>query len=395
MTDTRFGQQLARGIAIACVLGLVVAGALWWTLKDANTKSATAYFPTAIGLYAGNSVKVLGVEVGEVTSVEPQGDRVKVELEYDRAVTVPAAAQAVIVAPSLVSDRYVQLTPAYTGGPVLPDGALFPLDRTAVPLEVDDLYASLSRVSKALGPEGANKDGSLSTLLTTLAENFEGNGQALNDTITKLGQAAGTLSGNSEDLFATVENLGEFSTTLLRSDAQVRQFERQLADVSGFLAGERENLSATVRQLATTLDAVQKFVEDNRGRVRSNVDKLASVTRVLVEQRAALAETMDVAPVALGNLVNTYNAASGTLDARAVLNELTQPPIAMICNLLRQTPEALDLLGDTCAAIAPVLDGLVPLPSVAQVLYAAQHQQLPPLPLPLATQLYGTPGGGQ
>ena len=107
MTDTRFGQRLARGLAMACVLGLVIATGLWWTLKDTNRKHVTAYFTQAIGLYAGNSVRILGVEVGEVTSVRPEGDRVRVEMTYDRRFTVPADAKALIVAPALVSDRYV------------------------------------------------------------------------------------------------------------------------------------------------------------------------------------------------------------------------------------------------------------------------------------------------
>ncbi|EHR48971.1 virulence factor Mce family protein [Saccharomonospora marina XMU15] len=394
MTDTRFGRQLTRGIAIACVLGLVVAGALWWTLKDAGRKHAVAYFPAAIGLYVGNSVRVLGVEMGEVTGIQPLGDRVRVELTYDRDVAIPADAQAAIVAPSLVSDRYVQLAPAHTGGPQLEDGAVIPMDRTAVPLEIDELSDSLSRVSESLGPNGANADGSLSDLLNTLSDNMEGNGTQLNDTITKLGQAARSLSGNSGDLFATVDNLAELSTTLAESDDEVRRFESQLAEVSSFLSGERENLAATVRELGTTLRAVRGFIEDNHGRVRSNVDKLAGITRVLVDQRAALAETLDIAPLALSNLANTYNAASGTLDARANLNELTQPPVVMICNFLKQTPEELDALGELCGQLAPVLDGALPLPSLAQSVNALNNGELPDLPLPVLGQLNAS-GGGQ
>ncbi|MFI7118157.1 MCE family protein [Amycolatopsis sp. NPDC049868] len=388
--STRLGAGLARGFTIAIVLALVVAGALWWTLKDAGRNHVTAYFAGAVGLYEGNSVRMLGVDMGTVTKIQPMGNQVRVELEYDRSVAVPADAKAIIVSPSLVSDRYVQLAPAYKGGPRIADGAVIGLDRTEVPLEVDELAASLSRVSKSLGPNGANKNGSLSNLLDTAAKNFDGNGQALHDTITKLGQAAGTLSGNKDDLFKTVENLGSFSQTLVNSDKQVRDFERQLADVSGFLAGERENLSATVKQLSDTLTAVQAFIEKNRDRLKSNVDKLASVTKVLVDQRGALAEILDVAPVGLGNLVNTYNASSGTLDARANLNELTQPPLVMVCNLLKQTPDALDALGDACKGVAGLVDGLVPLPSIAQVIQSSQAGQLPPLPLPIAGQLYGT-----
>ena len=114
---------------------------------------------------------------------------------------------------------------------------------------------------------------------------------------------------------------------LAANDSQVRDFNKQLADVSKMLADERGDLGAALNELATALGQVQGFIKDNREVLKSNVDKLASITQVLVNQRAALAETLDVAPLALGNLQNSYNAASGTLDTRANINELNQPPI--------------------------------------------------------------------
>lgn len=391
MTNTRFGQSLARGVAVACVLGLVVAGGLWWTLKDAGQKHVTAYFPSAIGLYVGNSVRVLGVDMGEVTDVEPKGDQVRVEMTYDREVQLPDNAKAVLVAPSLVSDRYVQFAPAYTGGPSMGDGSVVPKERTAVPLEIDDLTSSLNKVSESLGPKGANANGSLSDVLNTLSANLDGNGSNLNRTITKLGQAAGTLSGNSQDLFATVANLAKLSTTLAGSDDQVRKFETQLADVSDYLAGEKDNLAATVKELGDTLYTVKDFIQSNRGKLKSNVDKLSGVTKVLVDQRAQLAEILDIAPAALGNVYNSYNASSGTLDTRPNLNELTQPPVLMICNFLKQTPDALDGVGDLCKSVQPLLDKTLNLPSLAESVNALNDGKLPDLPLPLTQSL----GGGR
>lgn len=386
--STRFGENLWRGIALACVLGLLVAGALWWALKDAGTKTATAYFPATIGLYEGNSVRVRGVEMGTVETIEPQGEKVKVTMTYDRTVQVPADAQAVIIAPSLVSDRYLQFTPHYAGGPELADGAVLGLERTAVPLEVDDLYRTLIEVSKTLGPTGANKDGSLTRLLDTLAENFKGNGKALNVTINKLGKASGTLAGNKDDLFATVTNLAKLSKSLAASDIDVREFQRRLADVSGFLSGERESLAQTVEVLGSTLAKVRKFIEDNKDRLRSNVDKLASVTQVLVEQRAALAEIFDIGPVALGNVINSYNGATGALDARANLRELGQPPIVMICDLVEQAaPEQFDPLAEICSEVAPIGDAL---PSTAQVIDKLHDGEIP---LPVARLMHAQEGG--
>jgi phospholipid/cholesterol/gamma-HCH transport system substrate-binding protein len=395
-TRTRAGRDLARAVTVAIVLGLVVAAALWWVLLDANQRRYSAVFTGVVGLYEDNDVRVLGVKVGEVDTVEPQGDLVRVEMLVDREVKIPQQAKAVIVAPSLVSDRYVQFTPAYTGGPEMAEGTELPRERTATPLEVDDLYASLNRVSTTLGPNGVNKNGALSDLLRTLADNAEGNGKALNDTITSLGQLGETLSGSDEDLFATVDNLQRFTSALANSDDAVNQFNEQAADVSRFLADERGDLAAAVRQLGIALGAVQQFIDDNRARLKSNVDKLASVTNTLVDQRAALSEVLDVAPVALSNIINSYNGSSGTLDARADLNDLAQPPIVMICNMVRQgTPNDLpQTLADTCDQLAPLIQKAVPLRTPAEVLNALQAGKLPPIALPL-DNLSGSTGGGR
>ena len=391
---TRGQQSFARIVSIAVVLALVLAGVLWFVLRDAGERRYSAVFNGVVGLYEGNDVRVLGVKVGKVDKVTPQGTDVRVDMKVDGAVKIPADAKAAIVAPSLVSDRYVQFAPAYTGGQVLAEGTVIGRDRTSTPLEIDDLYASLNRVSTTLGPNGVNKDGALADLLNTIAKNADGNGQAVNDTVTQLSQLSSTVNAYSDDLFGTVDNLQKFTTMLANSDAQVRQFSQQVTDVTAFLASERADLGAAVNQLGIALGMVAQFINDNRAKLKSNVDKLASVTQVLVDQRAALAEVLDLAPVALSNIINSYNGSSGTLDARSNINELTQPPIVLVCSLLRQTtPSALpQVLADTCDKLAPVVQGLVPLPSPAEVIVSLQQGKLPPLPLPLAGAMFGTQG---
>jgi len=270
-------------------------------------------------------VRVLGVPVGTVEAVVPDGTQVRVRMRLDRGIRVPASAAAVVVAPSVVSDRYVQLTPAYTGGAALAAGAVIPADHTATPVELDQLYASLDKLATALGPNSANANGALSDLLNTAAANLQGNGGDLGNTIQQLGSATRTLSGSADDLFATVDNLRQFTAMLTGNDSQVRQATDQLATVSGFLAGDKDALGAALNELATALGQVQGFIADNRNQLRSNVDALASITRILVNQRASLAEALDTAPLAATNLLNTYDPATGTLDGRGDLNEFSFP----------------------------------------------------------------------
>jgi virulence factor Mce-like protein len=394
VTETKINRDLARGVAIACVLALIVAAVLWWVFQNAGTRKISAYFDQTIGVYAGSDVRMLGVKIGTIDDVVPDGTKVRVDMSVDRSVRIPANADAVVVAPSVVSDRYVQLAPVYKGGPTMPDNAVIPLQRTATPVELDQLYSSLNKVSTALGPQGANKNGDLSDLINTLAKNLNGNGANLHDTVTQLADLASTLNNNKGNLFATVDNLAKFTQTLANSDATVQKFGQQLADVTGFLSDQRGQLGAAVNQLGTSLGLVQAFINDNRAAIKSNVDNLASVTQVLVQERAALAEVLDQAPLALDGVVNSYNAASGTLDARPDLNELSNPPIVMVCKLVRQlSPANLPaVLADACDKLAPVLQGLVPLPSIAQAITALQQGKLPPLPLPIAGVVYGNGG---
>ncbi len=323
MFRTRTAHRATKVFAAALALALVCAGAVWWVFRDVGATTITAYFTETVGVYPGSDLRVLGVKVGSVDSVTPVGKQVRVTMTVDHDVRVPASASAVVVSPSVVSDRYVQLAPAYSGGPAMRDGAVIPVARTATPVELDQLYTSLDQLTTALGPTGANSQGALSDLLNTGAANLAGNGQALGTVIQQLGAAARTLDGSSDNLFGTITNLQQFTTMLKNNDAQVRSAINQLASVSGFLSDDRHDLGAALTELATALGQVRDFVADNRGALKSNVDKLASITQVLVNQRASLAESLDDFPLAADNLLGAYNPRTHTLDGRADLLELS------------------------------------------------------------------------
>ncbi|HEX2075158.1 MAG TPA: MCE family protein [Geodermatophilus sp.] len=326
--------SLQRGVALAAAIALV--GALGWTvLRPAGQYRVTAWFSQAVGLYAGSDVRILGIAVGEITEVVPTGDRVRVEMLIDDDYDIPADADAVVLAPSLVSDRYVQFAPVYDGGPTMQDGAEVPIERTATPVELDAVYSALDELAAALGPHGANSDGALSELLDVGAANLDGNGAALNRTLTGFAQAVETLADNREGLFDSIENLQAFTTALATIDAQVGQFNDNMAAVAAQLEGEREDLAAAIALLSHALGEIATFVQTNTTLLTTNVDRLADVTLTLVQQRAALAEVLDVAPAALGNLAHAYNPDYGTLDTRDNSPGSTAPEV-IVCQLLAQ-----------------------------------------------------------
>ncbi|WP_374454744.1 MCE family protein [Nocardioides sp.] len=337
------------------VLAFVVAAAVSVFGGD-TTKTVVAHFPRTISVYEGSDVRVLGVPVGTVTRVEPTGTDVTVTMAYDDTVKLPADARAVIIAPSVVGDRYVQLTPAYSGtGDVLADGAELSVEDTAEPLELDQIYDSLDRLNVALGPDGANKTGALSDLLSVTADNFGGQGTTFRQTIKDFSRLSATLAGNKEELFGSVEALEGFMKTLADNDQTVRQFNQSLADVSTMLAGERQELVAATKNLSVALTAVKGFVEENKDSLSRNISGLNRVSKVLVRQRAALDEILHVAPGALNNLAMTYNPQAGTLDTRAnfgeTLNQLNADPAALLCGFVGQVERS----GQVCDRITDLL----------------------------------------
>ncbi|MFC5804635.1 MCE family protein [Streptomyces formicae] len=358
--------NLRRVIGIGAGLAVVAVAATSGVRAVERSESTriTAHFRTATGVYEGSDLRILGVKVGTVGEVRPQGDEVRVTLYVDEGVPVPKDAHAVVVAPSVVADRYIQLAPAYTGGPRLAEGAVLPAERNATPLEVDQLYAAITELSTALGPDGANADGALAGLIDTGAANLKGNGKAIGDSIEEFGKAARTLDGSSDDLFTTLAHLQSFTTMLKNNDGKVAEAEQQLAAVTGFLAEDKENLGAALKELATALGRVKSFIQKNRGALKENVDALVPLTQTLVDQRVSLAEAMDTAPLAASNVLDAYDPAHRTLNGRANLNELSMgPPII--------------LPGDTAAGLVPVTP--------------ERLKSLPALPLPPVGTVYGTP----
>jgi virulence factor Mce-like protein len=348
-------------LAVAAVaLVLVVAGlVLLW--PGEGKKYVVASFPRAVSLYEGSDVKILGVPVGKVESVVPSGTVVKVKLYYDAEHKVPADAKAVVVSPSVVGDRFVQLTPAYSGGDVMTDNAELGVDRTATPLELDEIFGALNDLNIALGPDGANRVvdggvGPLTRLLDSTARNFGGQGAQFNTTLKNLGALTKTLADNKEEFFGTLEQVQEFTATLERNDQTVRAFNDSLAGGADLLADERQELAAVLRNLSVAMTEVRGFLRENRGALTRNIAGLNRISKVLVKRRDAVEKTLRYAPAALNNLFLAGNVKQGTLDTRdnrgVLFSNLERNPAEVLCSFLGEAeaeegcPVIEDVLGD-------------------------------------------------
>ncbi|TVS84739.1 MCE family protein [Mycobacterium helveticum] len=322
------------GLAVALVLLLI--GGIVTVVRSASgigRTTVTGYFADSTGLYKGDDVVILGVRVGKIENIEPQPSRVKITFWYQDKYKVPADAKAVILSPSLVTPRSIQLTPAYTGGPAMASGGVIPQVRTAVPVEYDDLRQQLEKLTQTLQPTTPGGTSTLGAFINTAADNLHGQGPDIRDTLIKLSQAISAVGDHSDDLFTTIKNLSILVSALRDSSDLLRQLNQNLAAVTNLLANDPNEVGNVVRDLDEVADDVRNFVADNRETLGNTSDKLASVTQAVNESLDDVKQVLHVAPTAFQNFLNIYQPAQGALTGSLAVNQFANP-IQFLCSAI-------------------------------------------------------------
>ncbi|OCB36518.1 mammalian cell entry protein [Mycobacterium malmoense] len=330
MTRRNARVGLAALLALSFLAGVAT---VWHSSAASRRTTVVAYFTNSNGIFVGDEVRILGVAVGHIKQIEPQPRRVKITFWYEARYQVPADAKAVILSPSLVTARAIQLTPAYTGGPQLHDGAVIPQARTAVPVEWDDLRQDLEKLTEMLQPTHGGLS-PLGSLVTTAANNLRGQGPSIRETIVKLSQAVSALSDHGNDLFSTVKNLSILVSALQSSGDLMKQLNQNLASVTGLLTNDPNEVAGAVTALADVVGDVRTFVADNREALGTNSDRLASVSTALNASLDDIKQALHIAPTELQNFMNIYQPAQGTLSGAPAFANFANP-VAFLCGAIQ------------------------------------------------------------
>jgi phospholipid/cholesterol/gamma-HCH transport system substrate-binding protein len=324
--ERRRGTRLALAVLLAVFLA--VGAYLVWPARTGN--KIVGYFTSAVGLYPGDQIRILGVPVGKIDSIVPRADDVKITMSVDRNVRIPQDAKAVIMAPNLVAARYIQLAPAYTGGPAMPAGASIELSRTAVPVEWDEVKGALTDLAKQLSPAAGQLQGPLGKVINQAADTLNGNGDSFHNALRELSQVAGRLGDSRGDIFGTVKNLQVLVGALSSSNEQIVSFAGHVASVSQVLADSSTHLDHTLGTLNQALVDVKGFLQQNNSTLIGTVDKLNDLTKVLSDQSEDIEQVLHVAGPGIANFYNIYDPAQGTLNGLISIPEFSNP-VQFIC----------------------------------------------------------------
>jgi phospholipid/cholesterol/gamma-HCH transport system substrate-binding protein len=347
--------------SLAVILAVVAAGAGVQLYRKLTNTTVVAYFPETLALYPGDRVQIMGVRVGAIDKIEPAGDKMRITLHYNNKYKVPANATASILNPSLVASRTIELSPPYTGGPVMANGSVIPIERTQVPVEWDQLRESLNGILRQLGPTAQQPRGPFGDLIESAADNLADKGKQVNQTLSSLSDALTALNEGRSDFFAVARSLALFVTALYRNDQQFAALNRNLAEVTGWFSKSDHQLADTITRVDEVLGTARKFVADNGSVLTHDVDNLSEATTTLLqpEPRDGLETALHLLPTYAGNFNNLYYPVHGALVGMGVFPNFANP-LQGICSAI----QAASRLGyqesaELCAQyLAPILDAV-------------------------------------
>lgn len=328
-------SRIRRLVAVVMVIALAGGIVVWISADESLGKTrVTAYFDNSNGIYPGDEVRILGVPVGEIDTIEPQPQQSKVTFWVDDQYRVPADVDAVIISPSLVTARAIALTPVYSAGPVLADNAVIPTERTAVPVEWDDLRTQLEKLTQTLQPDEPGGVSALGAYVNTVADNLRGQGSSIRDTVIRLSQSLSILGDHSSDIFGTVENVAVLVTALSDSTDLMRQLNQNFAAVTALLADDSDEVGRAVNDMNTALSDLSGFLDENVDAIDTTSAKTAEVARALGESIDDVKQALHIMPTTLANYVNIYQPAQGAITGVLAGTNFSNP-LNFICGAIQ------------------------------------------------------------
>ncbi len=337
-------MKTSRPVLIAgLVVAVLVVALVWWRSAGDEPFVITADFTDTTGLYVGNDVEYLGVPVGKVTGIEPRGTVMRVSLELDTHIELPKESAATILQSSLVTDRYVEVGPAYTGGATLPDGAHIDADHTRSPAGVDEITSSIDELIRALD-ETTPGGNDIGDLLRTTANTLRGNGSLLRQTLSNGEEALATVNARGDDLKAVTRDLAVLVEAVADRDDSIRSFSTSLDETTAVVAEQRKGISGTLRSLDELTGVVERFVSRNGDIIGEDLAGALRTARQVRKHQASLTEAFDTMPTLAENLARAYdwkqqrlrvqfNTETGPFSA-AFRAQFCQAFVGMLCNRL-------------------------------------------------------------
>lgn len=321
-------RRLLTGTLCVAVFGALPACGV---LGGSDTYQLTAYFDRAVSVFPSSDVRVLGLPAGSVTDVAIDGDQVRIDMSIPSDIQVPADATAQIVPQSLIGERYIQISPAFTKGmQAAADGDV--LEKTVIPVEPDEALAAMKEFLDSLDPDG------IGNLVTNLEEDLRGNGAGLNDALGSLSQLVATFAENDDVLLRIVDSFDKLSATLVTRERQLGEVMDAFAEASQVLADERQSIEDLVSGLADLSSNGLALIGEHAGALRTDIATLAEAAATIDANLTSVTQLLAAGPNLTSGIIGAYNPELRAFDLRNNFSSVVTEVVDVILGQLGLPP---------------------------------------------------------
>jgi phospholipid/cholesterol/gamma-HCH transport system substrate-binding protein len=277
-------NRVAVGIVGTLLLvALVVAAFSYDELPFIKrTSDYSAYFAEAGGIKPGSEVRVSGLEVGKVSDVQLDGDKVLVDFTVRKGLALGDRTEAAIKTETVLGTKMLEVTPRGDGslaGPI-------PLDRTISPYDLPTALGDLTTAISGLDTE------QLSSSLTTLADTFRDTPPDLKIALEGVARFSDTLNTRDAQLRNLLANANKVTGVLAKRSDQIAGLVVNANALLGELLTQRQSIDALMGNLTAVSQQISAVVADNRTQLKPAVDKLNGVLSILDNHEKEVQRTL-------------------------------------------------------------------------------------------------------
>ncbi|WP_433442263.1 MCE family protein [Nonomuraea sp. CA-141351] len=306
-----------RRLVAVLLLGVLLTSGC--TVLGEEPYRLVAIFHKAPALYEQARVKVMGLDAGYVDKIRIDGDKVRVDLLVDRQVPLPAGVKAVVAPQNTLGERNVVLYPPWKpGDQKVTPGSTIPLERTDLPVEIDDALDAFTKLTDALD------DKKLGSVASTLADGVRGRGKTINNAIADTSQLTGTLAKQDQQLVDLAKGLNRLATSLNKRESQVTGAIDSFAEASAILAEERQRLRTFISGMADFVRRGDVIIEQYSERLPQAASTLAELVLTVRANSASMAQAVKGAADFADVLIDSWDRKQHVLKIRVVLNAMTR-----------------------------------------------------------------------
>ena len=232
-----------------------------------------AAFSEAGGLKPNDEVRIAGVRVGKVESVELDGDHVRVSFRVDRDAEFGEETHAAIKVKTLLGAMFLALEPAGEGQ--LDEGDEIPLERTTSPYDVVEAFTGLAETSEDIDTD------QLAESLTTLADLTRNTPEEFRDALEGVSALSANIAAKNERIGTLLQNLDKVSTVLDERDEDLVALMRDADVLFRALVKRREAVHDLLVATSRLSRELTTLVRQSRADLKPALTHLENVVQVL------------------------------------------------------------------------------------------------------------------